>query len=101
MNSLSISDFLKFEILEQYNCGLKMKNGDFIFETGKSVLLLKQVIDIIKVNDNNLCAFILSNYRFGEYSNPPCGIFLRKIDTNTRYCKWTLNTLDIQSLSSF
>ena len=47
LNALSISDFLKFEILEQYNCGKKMKNGDFIFETGKSVLLLKQVTNII------------------------------------------------------
>ena len=75
LNALSISDFLKFEILEQYNCGKKMKTGDFIFETGKSVVLLKQVTNIIKVNDNNLCAFILSNYRFGDYSEPPCGIY--------------------------
>jgi len=83
LNALSISDFLKFEIIEQYNYGIKMKNGDFIFETGESILLLSQVTDIIKVNDNNLCAFILSNYRFGSYRNPPCGIFLRKIDANT------------------
>ena len=85
LNALSIYDFLKFEILEQYNCGIKMKSGDFIFETGKSVLLLKQVTNIIKANDNNLFAFILSNYRFGDYRNPLCGIFLRKLDTNTSY----------------
>ena len=85
LNALSISDFLKFEILEQYNCGVKMKNGDFIFKTGESVGLLQQVINIIKVNDNNLCAFILSNKRIGDYINFPCGIFLRKIDTNTNY----------------
>jgi len=40
LNALSISNFLEFEILEQYNCGVKMKSGDFIFETGKSVLSL-------------------------------------------------------------
>jgi len=83
LNALSISDFLKFETLEKYNRGLKMKSGDFIFQTGESILLLSHVTDIIKVNDNNLCAFILSNYRFGEYKNPPCGIFLMKIDDNT------------------
>jgi len=49
LNALSISDFLKFEILEQYNCGLKMKNGDFTFETCKFFLSLKQIRNIIKV----------------------------------------------------
>lgn len=102
LNALSISDYLKFEILEQYNCGIKMKNGDFIFETGKSILLLKQVTNIIKVNDNNLCAFIIdTNYRFTDYKNPSCGIFLRKIDTNTSYHTGLLNTFEIQNFGIF
>jgi len=85
LNALSISNFLEFEILEQYNCGVKMKSGDFIFETGKSVLSLTQVINIIKVNNNNLCAFITTNYKSGQYKNPICGIFLIKLDANSSY----------------
>ena len=68
LNALALKDFLNFETLEQYNCGEHMENEDIIYET-KSYDL-KQVTNIIKLNDDNLIAFLIDvNYKFTSYKN--------------------------------
>ena len=82
-NALSISDFLIFDILKQYNTGFKMENGDYIYETAN--FQLNQVINIKKVNDNNLYAFIIDVKKYENYYEYPlCGIFLKNLDLNTK-----------------
>ena len=83
LNALSISDFLIFDVLKQYNTGFKMENDDFIYETAN--FHLDKVIDIIKVNDNNLYAFIIDVKTYDTYYKYPlCGIFLKNLDFKTK-----------------
>ena len=84
LNALSISDFLKFEVLEQYNCGCHMKNMDLIYQL-KS-FELKQVTNIVKLNDDYLFAFIIDiNYKFSDYPENIVGIFIETFDTKYKY----------------
>ena len=77
LNALSISDFLSFEVLEQYNCGCHMNNMDLIYEI--TDFNLKQVTNVIKLNDDFLFAFILDvKYKLSQYKNNIVGIFLEK-----------------------
>ena len=83
LNALSISDYLIFDVLKQYNTGFKMENEDFIYETAN--FHLEKVIDIIKVNDNNLYAFIIDVKKYDSYYEYPlCGIFLKNLDFKTK-----------------
>jgi len=83
LNALSISDYLIFDVLKQYNTGFKMENEDFIYETAN--FHLEKVIDIIKVNDNNLYAFIIDVKKYDTYYEYPlCGIFLKNLDFKTK-----------------
>ena len=84
LNALSIFDFLSLEALGHLNCGEHMKNGDLIYEFSK--LDLKQVINLKKLNDNNLLAYIIdTNYRFSQYKDANCGILLKKFDIEDNY----------------
>ena len=79
LNALSIFDFLSLDVLGHLNCGQHMKNGDLIYEVSK--LDLKQVINLKKLNDNNLLAYIIdTNYRFSRYKEANCGILLTQFD---------------------
>lgn len=84
LNALALKDFLNFETLEQYNCGEHMENEDIIYET-KSYDL-KQVTNIIKLNDDNLIAFLIDvNYKFTSYKNNIVGIFFEKFDIKSYF----------------
>ena len=84
LNALAIKDFLNFETLEQYNCGEHMSNGDLIYEI-KS-FSLSQVTNIIKLNDDNLFAFLIDvNYKFSSYKNNIVGIFFEKFDIRSYF----------------
>ena len=79
LNALSISNFLNFDDLSQYNIGDKMKNDDYIYNTRNYELF--QVTNVIPLNDDGLLAFFFDiNYRFSLYNkNPLCGIFLNRV----------------------
>ena len=84
LNALSISEFLEFKILEQYNCGYHMNNKDLIYELKK--FDLKQVTNIIKLNDEYLFAFIIDvTYKFSSYPNNIVGIFIETLDTKSYF----------------
>ena len=77
LNALSIFDFLSLDILGQYNCGEHMENGDIIYKLCS--FYLNQVINIKKLNDNNLLAYIIdTNYKFSSYKEAKCGIWLKQ-----------------------
>ena len=83
-NALSIYNFLNFEDLKQYNIGFDMNNGDIIYEL--THFEVHQVKKIVKLNNNDLFAFIIDiKYRFGDYKYPNCGVFFEEIKENTKY----------------
>ena len=59
-----------------------MDNGDIIYHSVN--FSLKQVINIKKLNDNNLIAYIIdANYPFSKYKEANCSILLMQFDIGT------------------
>ena len=77
LNALSISDFLTFDAVEHLNCGLKMENGDMIYELFN--LNLINIKNVKKLNDNNLLAFIINN-GLSIYEIYNCAILLKQFN---------------------
>jgi len=82
LNALSIYDFLTLDAIGHLNCGQNMDNGDIIYHSVN--FSLKQVINIKKLNDNNLIAYIIdANYPFSKYKEANCSILLMQFDIGT------------------
>ena len=82
LNALSIFDFLSFDAIGHLNCGQNMDNGDIIYHAVN--FDLTQVVNIKKLNDNNLLAYIIdANYRFSRYKEANCSILLKQFDIGT------------------